>query len=589
MGFRVRDRIAAAWDALRGITHFDYFSGGFGPTGGPLTSGAWLSQRAPSPERLVEAYKSICYACANINALAVASLPLRLYAVSGKGVGERPRSACNPRAVTRDRQLRHLRSVPHVARAMTGADRIDEVTVHPLLDALDDPNEEFDRQSLLYYTGICLDVAGYAYWRMNPPAGLPVEFWPLEPHHVRPVRRKYGAGEDALIKTYTYFAETIPAQELVRIKLVGLRDPYGPGYSPTQAAFNYAGLEDKWISIQDQLLGIGPRPGMIFSPKDAAAPIGPDERARVEAELNRKYSGLGAGRLLVVSQPMVGTPVTYPPSDVGNVEISRYDLERTANCFGVPLAYLTSESNLANLQAAERQHGRMAVAPRGHAIAARLTREARRFDPRLVFCFDPAVGEDEEREAKIFDMKLKNGSATINEARAEDGWEPKPWGDEPWLNSNLRQPSEERPKPVPPPGAGTPPKAQDDAKEAGDDSAEENTDGSDRGLLEGVTRILARIEGTLQRAHEDDHADPAAGHGHGGGGTGGDDSGSRPSSTPPAEPDPGGEEADPWSEAGELLWTADRDPDHQEAPPAPERAGEGDPGDDPEDRDGPAG
>jgi hypothetical protein len=44
--------------------------------------------------------------------------------------------------------------------------------------------------------------------------------------------------------------------------------------------------------------------------------------------------------------------------------------------------------------------------------------------------------EDDEKRAKIIDMKLKNGSLTINQANEEERWPAVPWGDEPWLLGN---------------------------------------------------------------------------------------------------------------------------------------------------------
>jgi hypothetical protein len=71
--------------------------------------------------------------------------------------------------------------------------------------------------------------------------------------------------------------------------------------------------------------------------------------------------------------------------------------EDIASGFGVPLAFLTSETNLANLQAAEHQHLSKAIRPR-------------------------------QQEAD-----LRWGVRTVNEVRQERGLPPVPWGDEPWL------------------------------------------------------------------------------------------------------------------------------------------------------------
>lgn len=422
----VRSRLSAVWGAMtgRGVPPGGGASVGIG--GGPYALDAFGVRPAPSPWRLVESYKSLIYTCANLNANGLVRVPLRLYATTSRARGERlPR--CLHRSVDR-RQARHLAArVPHAARAMAGSDRVDEVVEGPWLDLVDRPCEGWDRTALLHYFVLSMDVAGDAYGRIVAPPGFaPSELWPLQPQSVFPVVQ----ADEARPSAYRYFRETYPAGEVLEVKHVSLRNPYGRGMGPTEAALQYAGLEDKFVSVQDQVLS-SPRPGMMFSPETERAPLGEPERMKLEADLNRKYSGPGASRSIVASTPLRGQPITHPPTDLGGLQLSRYDLERTANCFGVPISLLTSETNLANVQASHRQHAELAIEPRCLRLAAALTMLAQRYERRLFWAFDSAVAEDRMAETKIYDMKVKNGTATINEARAADGCAPVPWGDEP--------------------------------------------------------------------------------------------------------------------------------------------------------------
>ena len=438
----LQSRIKNAWSALTGRSAGPASgAASYSWTGGPMSIDAFGAKRAPSPWRLVEAYKGLVYACADGNALATVRVPLRLYARRDAGQA-RPR--CFHGQVSRSMR-RRLGDLPWVARSMANGDDVHEIFDHPLLTVLNKPNTEFDRISMLYYILLSLDIVGSGYLSpVDGGFGPPAELWPLEPHWVFPVR----SGTSALVQKYTYFAKSYLPEELIRFRRVGLRDAYGPGYSPGLAAFEYAGLEDKWLTVQDQLLGIQSRPGIVVSPADGL-PMGDSERGKLENQLNRKFGPGGQGRLLVANQKININPVAYPPIDPGGLELSRYDLERVANCFKYPVEYLTGETNLANLQAAHRQHAEQAVEPRCHLLASVLTTFAQKFDDRLFFAFDNCLPESEESEAKVWDIKLKNGSALINEARADYGDEPVAWGDEPWLASTLRQPSEERPKPAP--------------------------------------------------------------------------------------------------------------------------------------------
>jgi HK97 family phage portal protein len=414
---------------------------GYG-TGGPIFGDAFGSRRAPTATQLVEAYKSVVYACANLNAQGVARVPLRLYASTAD---RQARPKCGTRPIGKA-LASHLRRTTKAARSA----EIDEVVEHPLLEALDRANRDFDANLLVLYTVLCLEVLGTAYLLPSEgPLGIPDELWPLQAQYVSAERE----GNSALVSRYRYFAETYEPDELIRVRRVSLRDPYGSGYPPAQAAFEYVGLGDKFVSIQENLLANGVRPSVIVSPKDPNMPLGPHERSRFESDANRKFSGPGAGRAWVIDGAVEVHPLTFPPSDLAELQISDNALVRVANCFGVPISLLKTEDvNRANAEAGLYQHALYGLSPLCTLIASALTRWARGFSEgraaemrlgwdRLFFAFDNPVPEDEERRARVFDVQIKNGSLLINEARGEEGLPPVAWGDEPWFSRSLVQPS----------------------------------------------------------------------------------------------------------------------------------------------------
>ena len=409
--------------------------------GGALSADAFGYRPGPTPWKLVETYKSLVYICTELNAGAVARIPLRLYARTGRNQ-RRPRAYCCPRPV-KGARLDRLCNLPYLklAGASDNPEHVDEITEHPLLDLLSDPSESFDGNLLIYYIAVCMDVVGAAYlrpddYRMRVPGAL----WALPPQYVTVVP---DGGNYAKIGRYYFGGESYGPDEIIRIRFPDLRNPYLNSYSPARAAFQYAGLEDDWVSTQRQLLENGPRPASIASlkdPKDGG--MGPDQRRRLEIDLNRRHAGGASGRVIVADAALDFHPLTYPPADLAGLQISDYDMERTANCFGVPLSYLKTETNLANLQAAERQHATRAVEKRCVLIAGALTKYlARPVDDRLFFAFDSASQEEREQRTRVFDLEAKAGKVTINEWRAEDGQPPVPWGDEPWLANSLTQPS----------------------------------------------------------------------------------------------------------------------------------------------------
>ncbi len=131
------------------------------------------------------------------------------------------------------------------------------------------------------------------------------------------------------------------------------------------------------------------------------------------------------------------------PGNLAGLEISKWERLQVANCYDVPISLLQAEdTNRAVASEGTHQHQYYAIAPRCVLTAAAMTQQlARPVDDRLFFGFDDPVKRDEEQRAKVFDMQVKNGTLTINEARKEDGREDVEWGDEPWFSQTMIQPT----------------------------------------------------------------------------------------------------------------------------------------------------
>jgi len=403
--------------------------------GGPATTDSWGAKAAPTPYQLVEAFKSISFSCANINADAVSAVPLRLYADSSRN-GKKPREMSDPRSITRS-QLLYLREMGYVQSSVKNIADIHEIRNYPFLNTLNnpDPNGDFDLPKILKLIVITMDILGRSYFYPEGKKGQPYKwFWPLFSQYVTPIRQ----GESPVVKTYQYFNERLDRSQVVYFNhKTSLRDPYGAGFPPLYAAIEYARLEDKFVSVQEQLMAMGPRPNMVASPRDPNMPVGEPERLRFEQDLNRKHARSAQGGVLVTTGAWDIMPVSYSPTDLSGLKIAEYDLERIASCFDVPIEYFTTETNLANQQAAEGKHAKRGVRPRCVTIANVFTRLVRQWDDRLFFAFDNCFKEDEERDAKIMDMKIRNGSLTWNQANLDSEFPPHPDGDEPWVPTNL--------------------------------------------------------------------------------------------------------------------------------------------------------
>jgi len=123
-------------------------------------------------------------------------------------------------------------------------------------------------------------------------------------------------------------------------------------------------------------------------------------------------------------------------SDLGSLVEHNATRQDIANAFGVPISYLTAESNLANLQASERQHMSLAIAPRLSRRDEKLNEQLLPlFDPtgRLFLTSDDPVPLDQDAILAQVQQDLQYGVLTINEIREGRSLPPVPWGNVPWM------------------------------------------------------------------------------------------------------------------------------------------------------------
>lgn len=419
------------------------FSFGTSWFGGPYYTDKYGARRAPSPFKLVENYQALVYAMVARKRDAVAKVPLRLYA-DGSRVQGRPRRSCDPIPVSRAVGQRHARAGRISAAAV---DQVYEIRDHPILDALDkpDPDGYFDRTKLIGLLCAYQDVVGQAFlvpegngwdWKAGTVGSGPPELlWVIYPQYVIPVRY----GSTPLINYWQYFRDYIPKESALWFRQsVSLRDAYGSAFSPTYAGDMYQDQEGKFIANYDQVLGLGVRPDMIATAKDPMMPPGEMERKRFEQDAKRRHSGGNVGGILVNNGAWDFTPMTYSPADLAGKDIAEYDRNCLAAIFGIPPTYFTTDTNLANLEAADESFARFGVAPMCKAIEGPFTHLVQTWDKRLYFEFDPVIAEDELQRAQIDKIYVDMGAVTINQLNEEKKYPKVPWGEEPLFNKNMQ-------------------------------------------------------------------------------------------------------------------------------------------------------
>ncbi len=379
-----------------------HFSFGSSLQGGPRFTDPFGSRPAPSLTQLIENYGSLIYAMASRSRNAVTRRPMRLLADGSRGQGGPPGRACDPIRVSRavGQKLAESGQISTAA-----VDQVYEIRSHPLLDVLDkpDPYGNFSRKKLIGLMVSYFDVVGSGYlvpegngWDWHNPAarpkGPPEFLWVIYPQYTIP----YRAAGTPIVQYFQYFADQIPLNGCLWFRHnLSLRDPYGAAYGPTQAGESYRRQEQEFNALFSQVMALGPRPNMIATAKDPLMPPGKNEADALKIDLVRQQSGGYAGGVLVNTGAFDFTPASYQPADLAGKELSEYDIYALAAIFDQPATYYTINSNLANLQAADKQYDENGVQPRCDTIADTFTALAKTFDPRLSFRFDPGLAEDQ--------------------------------------------------------------------------------------------------------------------------------------------------------------------------------------------------
>lgn len=421
------------------------FSFGTQTYGGPTYTDAFNARRGPSQLRLAENYNALIYAMVNRTRDGVTRVPMRLLADGSRAQGK-PSRACDPIRVSRAMGKR-LAGQGKISSA--AVDQVYEIRNHPLLNTVDEPDPygTFTREKLIGILCMFMDVFGSAFlvpegngwdWRKPGKAKGPPEcLWVIYPQYTIPVRM----AASPIVERFQYFADPIPYEAVVWFRHNhSIKDVYGAAFSPTYAGEPYRQQEQELVAILSQVLGIGPRPNLIMSAKDALAGINPTQMKVLKQDMVSKQAAYAAGGILVTDGSWDVTPVDYPKADIAAKDIAQHDRDNLANIFGMPPTYFTVDSNLANLQAADAQFAKANTEPRCKTIEAQFTRLAKQCDPRLFFAFDPVLGENELEQAQCDKIYVDMGAITINELNEEKKYSKKPWGDAPWMPGTLKQP-----------------------------------------------------------------------------------------------------------------------------------------------------
>ena len=394
-------------------------------------------------EELVKRYTSWVYACAYKNAKSVAQVPLHLY---GMKRSSRTKFIVPTRAVSKERKD-WMFAQPDLQQKLAKAVDIEEIVDHPFLDLMTNVNEWMNGIDLMELWTLYQELTGNAYtYVVKNNLQIPQELWILPAQKVKIIPDK-----EMFIKSY--MCGTDPAQSvtfepdnIIHMKYPNPHDLYY-GHGPLAAAMVAADAHVAMSAYEGNLLRNDaiPRSALITESR-----LTQDQVSKLKKEWNTNYKGVEkAGKLAVLSGGLQVAPVSLTPREMGYMAGRKITREEVAAIFEVPMSKLSVE-DIKSAPAAGMYFGsvtyqRDTILPKCRKIEAKLNEKLLpMYDPNLFCAFDNPVGEDRDARIKERESNLRSGYSSINEERLRDNQEPVPWGEEPWLASNLIQTSSDR-------------------------------------------------------------------------------------------------------------------------------------------------
>jgi len=392
-------------------------------------------------DRAIDLYNSWVYAAINLNATAIASLPLKLFAKRRSTT-----KLCETRAASRrtlaylngDQQHSAIGAIrPHrdTMRKISdlGGDFVEVIGSHPLMSVLHDANYWYNGFDLMQLLVIYLECTGNAYWHpiIDPVLQVPNAIWPMPTQWVRVV-----PSDDNFVEGYAYGRTRMDAQEFDVDEVIHFRTAnpsdqgvfYGMG--KIEAGWKAVLLNDSRQTMDLALADNQARPDYLMVAKQGTTRESLD---RFEAAVDKKLRGKSkTGRFLSMTGDIELKPLQWPPSDLtGRSEI----VEEIAAVFGVPVSLLkANDPNLASAQVGYAAWKSNTIAPLAALIEQKLNERLVPLfglEGEAVLAFDNPVPEDRQFEMAESTARLSNGTRTINEDRELRGEEPVEGGSEP--------------------------------------------------------------------------------------------------------------------------------------------------------------
>lgn len=400
----------------------------------------WRADRPYHPDEdyrsLVKKYSGWVYACAHINAVSCAQIPLRLYTTR---TAKKTKALFPTKSISPER-MDYLAKSPTTWQAVTKAVEVEEVLEHPFLELMSKVNDFRNGFDLTEEMFLYLDLVGNAYWViLTNNIGVPDEIWPLMSQYVRiiPDKQKFISRYEFTIDGIEIYR--IEPEDIVHFRNVNPQSAFY-GLGPLQACVVAADLSMSMNTYEAGLMQNSAMPEFAIKlPMDAGTP--PEaEQERMTKKWVKRFGGIKkAGKPAYLFGGAEIEKISLSPKEMAYLQGRKATRSEIAAIFGVPESKLTTDNvNRANAEAGDYSYMKDTVRPRLRKVEQKINEGLLpKYDPNLFCAFDDPVPQDKEFRLKEQDSHIRNGYTSINEERQIDGIEESEWGAVPILPMNL--------------------------------------------------------------------------------------------------------------------------------------------------------
>ena len=389
---------------------------------GPAYADAYQQRRSPSFEQLVGAFKNTVYACVTLRGYLTKYYSPDLYIRVAPGD---PTPKCDCRQLTKSERYRYVTrrmedrefDAALGRRGIEKSDPVEKVLEHPALTTLRTASRVSDRGESFMFHQMFMDLTGWAYWACRMSLYGPDKFWLIPTQDVDPQWRynqqqwidfddlwepdyyRVRAGAQAKTQTVDVYPAMTPMQifQMISFRSPNPNEPYSGSWSPTRAAWELITLESElWAYMLSVSKNKG-FPSIFVAPASGQQGMGwsEDETELKQRKFDRRFQRGKAGSAWYENDPVTIQQLGMTAVDLSAAQMLGILKEAIANIFGIPIAMLTRDTNMANFGAGFESVMTTTVRPLLHMRDERLTSKfLRMFDPAILA--DPIGMRDAE-------------------------------------------------------------------------------------------------------------------------------------------------------------------------------------------------